>query len=190
MKTAVYCVYEHWRSDTNVCFYVGKGTTRRAFSFIKRNKKHRLIRDELLAKQMEVDVRILFSDLDEATAFDAEITRIKHWRDAGCELSNIHKGGPLVGSGEAWNKGLIGVQIVTNETKEKIRAALKGSKRPDDVVRKISFSKKGNTANSLVAKIKMSDAAKKRWEIAREIQRQNPHLTLTEIVRPNRVYGI
>ena len=190
MKNTTYCVYEHWRPDTNACFYVGKGTSKRAFSFTKRNKKHRLIRDGLLAKQMEIDVRILFLNLDEATAFDAEIARIKYWRDAGCELSNIHKGGPLVGSGEAWNKGLIGAQIVTNETKEKIRATLKGSKRPTSVGHKISCSKKGNTINSMSAKIKMSDAARKRWEAARYFQRQNPHLTLTEIVRPNRTYGI
>ncbi len=37
-----YCVYEHIRKDTNQCFYVGKGTLKRAYNQI-RNKHHNRI---------------------------------------------------------------------------------------------------------------------------------------------------
>ena len=37
-----YCVYEHIRNDTGQCFYVGKGTLKRANSR-KRNEHHNRI---------------------------------------------------------------------------------------------------------------------------------------------------
>jgi hypothetical protein len=91
----IHYVYEHWRPDTNVCFYVGKGSTRsnRAYDFKQRNKYHLRIIDKLNRQGMEVEVRIVTENLTKDESFNCEIARIAFWRSMGIELVNQTRGG-------------------------------------------------------------------------------------------------
>ena len=72
----MFYVYEHWRPDTNICFYVGKGSGSRAWSMRGRNKHHKSIVKYLGRMGLVVDVRIVVSDLLEEAAFAVERDRI------------------------------------------------------------------------------------------------------------------
>lgn len=85
-------VYEHWRPDTNVCFWVGKGTGRRARQF-KRNPHYDNIVAKLARLGMCVEVRMVESGLEEHEAFALEQTRITFWRERGDTLANRTSGG-------------------------------------------------------------------------------------------------
>jgi hypothetical protein len=88
-------VYEHWRPDTNQCFYVGKGTGRRAYAKgkNKRNLWWTRVVDKLQRDGMSHDVHIVKSGLTEAEAIALEIECIKFWREIGAELVNMTDGG-------------------------------------------------------------------------------------------------
>lgn len=45
----IFYVYEHWRPDKNVCFYVGKGKRNRAWHMFHRSRWHRSITSKLTA---------------------------------------------------------------------------------------------------------------------------------------------
>jgi len=89
-----YCVYEHWRPDKGECFYVGKGTRRRATT-IKRpdNPVHCRILAKLRGLGVDPEIRIFLSGLREDTAFLLEKIRIAYWRSVGSGLANITDGG-------------------------------------------------------------------------------------------------
>lgn len=88
----VFYVYEHWRPDKGVCFYVGKGKGKRAWDLKKqRNRYHKAITSKLISLGMAVDVRIIINGLSSATALSLEIDRIAIY---GIEnLSNMTRGG-------------------------------------------------------------------------------------------------
>lgn len=66
-------IYEHWRPDTNQCFYVGKGTGNRAYLFgVSRNEHHRRIVEKLRRNGMRVEVRIVMRDLSDEEALKCE----------------------------------------------------------------------------------------------------------------------
>lgn len=73
---ADFYIYEHWRPDRNVCFYVGKGRRRRAWNMLKRNFKHKSVQSKLTSIGLCVDVRIILTGLSEERAFQEEIERI------------------------------------------------------------------------------------------------------------------
>lgn len=85
-------VYEYWRPDKNVCFYVGKGHDKRAWEFRRRHHCGHIIR-KLQRSGLMVDVRIVCDGLQEAQALKLEIERIAMWRKAGVRLSNVTAGG-------------------------------------------------------------------------------------------------
>lgn len=74
------CVYEHWRPDTNVCFYVGKGPLRRSrdmgVSAGCRTAAHGAVQQEPKAKGLSVEVRIVAVGLDEIESLRFEMDRI------------------------------------------------------------------------------------------------------------------
>lgn len=105
-------VYEHWRLDTNACFYVGKGIGRRAWDMRKRNPHHRNITEKI---GDQVDVVIVAERLPETEAFKLETERIAHWRAAGYQLANLTNGG----------EGASGFSV-SAETKARISKAHKG----------------------------------------------------------------
>lgn len=100
----VYYVYEHWRTDKDECFYVGKGKRRRAYNMKWRNRFHKAIQGKLYREGFAVEVKIVASGLTEQEAFALEIERIKFWRDAGADLANMTDGGDGTSGLPAWNR--------------------------------------------------------------------------------------
>ena len=87
-------VYEHWRTDTNQCFYVGKGFKRRAWDFKRnRNLHHKNIVSKVLRNGFRVDVIIVEQFTSEEEAFFLEMKLIQNYADNGVGLSNQTKGG-------------------------------------------------------------------------------------------------
>ncbi len=88
-----YLVYEHWRTDTNTCFYVGKGQFKRAHNMSTRSERHRRITAKLRREGHEVVVKIVTDRLPEESAFALEKMRISYWRALGVGLINFTDGG-------------------------------------------------------------------------------------------------
>lgn len=140
-------VYEHWRPDTNCCFYVGKGHGDRAFRLNKRNRHHRHITRKLSELGLSVEVRIISDRMSEPDALAFEIERIKFWREAQGFLTNITDGGDGVSglvhsdqSKELMRLKRKAQKVVHSEaTRKKIaaanRIAHKGKKNPDHSAR-------------------------------------------------------
>lgn len=159
-----FCVYEHWRPDKQQCFYVGKGTPKRAhFLQRKENPRHLRIVEKLRRLGLRVEVKLIAVGLSEDAAFSLEIERIGFWRGAGVDLANLTNGG----------EGASG-QIQSQETRAKISAALLGVARPsrrgvklsDDHRAKISAGGIGRTLSiETRAKISASQKGKPRPEL-------------------------
>lgn len=121
-----FCVYEHWRPDTDQCFYVGKGTLQRARKIRrKENQWHARIVAKLATIGLLPQVIIVASGLAENEAFSLECERISYWRSIGGVLVNCTTGG----------EGAAGKEV-SPETREKIRAGLIGKSK--GVGRKLS----------------------------------------------------
>jgi hypothetical protein len=87
-------VYEHWRSDKNLCFYVGKGHGERAWAFQRgRNQRYKNIIAALARRGFRVIVKVIEADLSEDDAFALEVARIGFWRSRGVDLANMTDGG-------------------------------------------------------------------------------------------------
>lgn len=139
----VFYVYEHWRPDTDTCFYVGKGKGERAYKLKDRNNLHEKIVNKLSDLGMCVEIRLVASGLAEDDAFEIEKQRIAFWRENGVMLANFTDGGDGV-SGLCHSlktrqkmseraKGRPGVKSMlgrkhSEETKAKMRAAKLGKK--------------------------------------------------------------
>lgn len=90
-----YLVYEHWRTDTNMPFYVGKGNARngRAREIMRRQKRHRNVVEKVLREGGEIIVKIVEENLPEESAFAFEKMKIAYWRAMGAILVNHTDGG-------------------------------------------------------------------------------------------------
>lgn len=86
-------VYEHWRPDTGLPFYVGKGIRGRASSLRRRSVRHRHVLETLRQSALKVEVRKIFTYLDEKTAFTLEQAQIAYWRLHNVDLVNLTDGG-------------------------------------------------------------------------------------------------
>lgn len=127
-------VYEHWRPDLDVCFYVGKGNGRRANDMRRgRNRYHKFIQKKLSSIGSAVEVRIVYSKLSEEDAFRYEVERIAFWRSVGVELANMTDGG----EGPSGRKH-------TEEWKLENSKRNKGRKMPDEAKAKIAKALVGN----------------------------------------------
>lgn len=169
-----FCVYEHWRSDLNVCFYVGKGTRRRAFS-LERNDRHDKVVRKLFRIGANVEVRIVQGGLTEMAAFALERERISFWRTKHDHLTNMTDGGD----------GTSGYTF-SPEQREKIRAKALGRKVSEETRQKMSAAHTGQK-RSEATKIRMSEAAKisqkKRFE---KEKRDNPEKLLKKMIGMSR----
>jgi hypothetical protein len=85
-------VYEHWRPDLGVCFWVGKGTTFR-FRVFKRNRHYNNIVAKLKAAGLKVEVRFVATHLTDEEAYRIEIERLDLWKSQGVKLANKAAGG-------------------------------------------------------------------------------------------------
>ena len=146
----IYYVYEHWRPDTNQCFYVGKGKKKRAWSLKSRNRHHTSIVSKLTSLGLTVEVRIIIDGLSEETAFMVEKDLIaKYGRD---NLTNMTLGG----EGPTGRK-------VSEETKKKLKLIRTGKKPSKETRQKMSAAQ-GKTwigrQHSEEAKKKMAEAKK------------------------------
>jgi hypothetical protein len=83
-----YYVYGWWRTDTNVCFYVGKGCYNRAWNCHNRNHIFMKILDELYEKKLCPNVRIYKANLTSKEALKIERERMAYWAGRFITLSN------------------------------------------------------------------------------------------------------
>ena len=144
-----YVVYEHWRPDTNACFYVGKGKIRRARSFETRNDRYGKIVAKLKRAGLKPEVRIVLLDLDSDGALKAEIERIRQRRSEGVDLANYTDGG----DGAAGRRH-------SPETRAKIAARATGRKLSAETIAKMVLARTGQK-RTVETRAKQSASAKK-----------------------------
>jgi hypothetical protein len=138
LSTNIFYVYEHWRLDQDVCFYVGKGKGKRAWDLScrdgtnSRNRWHKFLIQKLHPRGL-LEVRLVFEQLEESHAFQLERERISHWRSNGIRLVNLTDGGA----------GSAGV-FVKAETRHKNSVARKGKKLSLEHRANIAKGKIGN----------------------------------------------
>lgn len=125
-------VYEHFRSDTNECFYVGKGTGSRAFQKKNnRNVHYMRVVNKLAASNHEVLIVIVRSDMTEDEALLFEMERIAFWREKNVALCNMTAGGD-------------GVRKPSPETVEKMKIA--SMRRWSDPAKRLEAARKTKEA--------------------------------------------
>ena len=132
-------VYEHWRLDRDECFYVGKGTGRRAYQSRSRNMHHRAITAKLLREGHAWEVRFVATNLTDEEACNIEKDRISFWKSLNIDLANITAGG--TGGNTRTSKTL------TEEHKRKISEAHKGKpkgKMSLEARKNLSLARMGN----------------------------------------------
>jgi hypothetical protein len=88
-----FMVYEHWRSDTDQCFYVGKGRRVRPTEMSTRSERHKRVVAKLKRDGHSVIVKIVDRNLPEVSAFLLERMRIATYRAKNIELVNFTDGG-------------------------------------------------------------------------------------------------
>lgn len=147
-------VYEHWRSDTGECFYVGKGCRGRAYVTKGRSLHHQNIMKRLVRLGLKLRVRILKRDLTEDQAFDLEIERIAFWRKKNVRLVNLSNGG----------EGQLGYHH-TDRTKRILSQMFTGRTHTDEARERIRLSKLGKPRPDLVGKA-VSEATRKKLSAA------------------------
>lgn len=125
-------IYEHWRPDKDVCFYVGKGCGRRSKVLYARGMHHERIARKLIRLGMPIEVRVVCKGLSETKAFILETKRIAYWRSIGIKLINRTDGG----------EGPSGYKMSISH-KRMLLIANKGRSRPTEVREKISKSLTG-----------------------------------------------
>ena len=120
-----YYVYEHLLPNSNIPFYVGKGSGDRAKSLCSRNKKwHEIVNNNTF------NVRFLIRNIDSELAYFVEKERIDQLKRLNIKLCNSTNGG---GSNYQYtedvknrmSKSLSGRKL-SNNTKQKIRNHNKG----------------------------------------------------------------
>ena len=130
----VFYVYEHWRTDRDECFYVGKGHGNRAYDMLRRNNYHKAIASKVRKFGFAVEVKIVASNLLEEEAYQLEVERIQFWKNSNIELANLSSGG---------RGGATGVKA-SEEKRKKISKSLKGHKVSDEQKKKHSETYKKN----------------------------------------------
>jgi hypothetical protein len=147
----MYYIYEHWRTDTNSLFYIGKGKGRRAYRMSYRSQWHNRIQEKLRSLGLDVEVRIVLTGLSCEEARHAETQHIKKCRETGVEIINMTNGGD----------GISGFKH-SRETREKMRlSALKAN--TEEVRRKKSVSRTGiKLSKEHREKISISNVGNKR----------------------------
>lgn len=131
----MFYVYEHWRTDRDECFYVGKGHGSRAFNFFSRNCHHKAIQEKAKREGFSIEIKIVARDLTEDAAYQFEIERIVFWKEAGIILANLAVGGRGGSAGVApWIKG----RKHTEATLKKMSAALIGKTRSAEHTAKLA----------------------------------------------------
>ena len=145
----MFYVYEHWRTDQNRPFYVGKGKGKRAYEMAKRNIHHKNIQKKIIENNYKIEIRIIESNLSEIAAFQLEKARIQMWRHIGYYLANFTNGGDGISgfshSKETREKMSKSAFLAnTDEVKHKKSKSMKGKIKSQSHCEKISLSNFGN----------------------------------------------
>lgn len=176
----MFYVYEHWRPDTNTCFYVGKGKDKRAWDMKKRNSYHKSIQSKLISLGLTVDVKIIVSNITEEASFLVERDLIMfHGRE---NLANMTDGGEGISNPSSetrkklslatrGNKNMLGKNHST-ETKIKISAAKMGHSVSMETRAKISAHSAGRKRNPMSPETKMKISLTKRAKRLNSVQAQ------------------
>jgi hypothetical protein len=140
----IFYVYEHWRPDTDTCFYVGKGKGRRANVMYSRNNHHTHIQKKLAGKGMCVEVRLVAEGLSEEEAFAIEVERIAFWLGEDIDLANLTSGGeggadPSEETRTKMRQAKIG-KTLTAEHKKKIAESTKVALNKEGMSEKLSIA--------------------------------------------------
>jgi len=88
----IFYVYEHWRLDTDACFYVGKGSGPRAYQRKSRNIHWWNIVNKIERSGFGYEIRLVATGLSEEQAFALEKERITFWSEI-VDLANKTLGG-------------------------------------------------------------------------------------------------
>jgi hypothetical protein len=152
-----YVVYEHWRPDLNVCFYVGKGKPRRSRRF-QRNSRYDRIVGKLARLGLRVEVRIIHAGISNERASALEIELIAAHRAAGTDIANFTDGGD---GSSGW--------VHTESALAKIRKKATGRRASEETKAKMSAARKGSK-RSAETKEKMRQAALKVQSAARKAE--------------------
>jgi hypothetical protein len=157
---SIFYVYEHWRPDKDVCFYVGKGKKKRAYSFVRGPRYNRVVK-KLSRLGMCVEVRLVHGALTEAEAFQVERERIAFWRSVSIELCNHTDGGD----------GTSGYKH-SDATRAQIAAKALGRKVSDQTRLKMRIKRRGVT-HSAETKAKIAASAKLSQKIRADKERSS-----------------
>ena len=180
----MYYVYEHWRPDKDICFYVGKGKGSRANSMKGRNKYHRAVQKKLHSLGMCVEVKIVKSGLSEEESFQIEKKQINFWKSNNVKLANLTNGGEGTAglkhskkSREKMSKDRIGRKL-SEETKKKVSEASKKRWLNEEYSNKMKLLAKNNNyfggkVHSDETRQKISAANFARWKKIKELKNVN-----------------
>lgn len=172
MSISDYYVYEHWRPDLNICFWVGQGRRRRAYDKNNHNADYDKVIEELKQQGLVAEIIFYAVQLSQERAIFLEIERIAFYRAKDtCYLTN-KSGGP----------GTLGIKAST-ETRALMSAKHKGKVLTEAHKQKIAIARIGlsygphseeHKAKIAAANLgkKMSDEAKAKMSIA---ARSRPH---------------
>lgn len=189
----IFMVYEHWRPDTGVCFYVGKGQANRARQMYKRNSYHRGIQKKLKALGLDVEIRIICEGMIERDALVLERERIALYPNG--QLTNLTIGGDgcsgykhmpehieKARARATGNKYNLGKKRPSLQTSERCRQARLKQSVPPILGYRFTPEQKAKLAVSGTKRFsghKHSDEAKERMRLA-GIGRKNPMTAATK----------
>lgn len=160
-KDKIYFVYEHWRPDTNECFYVGWGTASRSRHITRlHNKLHCAIVKKLKRLGLKVLIKVVASNIGPLRAVKLEMALIKFYGRRDMEegpLANRTDGGDGIAghrhSTESRKKISLGHDGTSRrgigwrhseDTKAKMSASSKGKQKSLEHKRSLSKANMGN----------------------------------------------
>lgn len=174
MDSLIFYVYVD-RTDDGRPFYVGKGTLERTKDVINRNELWKRI-----AKKHGQHREIVLATLDEGFAFDHESLLIAEYNTCvtygGWGANLVPRGGTWAGMRHSETSlARMRGRVVTAKTRDQIRRALVGRKRPEvagdnsatrraDVREKIRLNRRGKGTGE------QASSAKLTWELVRYIR--------------------
>lgn len=161
----IYYVYEHWRPDKDVCFYVGKGCNGRANDIRRKNRRHMRVVAKLARLGMCVEVRLVASGLTESKALIMEIQRIAFWRKLGVALANRTEGGQ--GTSGHRHSAVAKAKIsaanrrpCSPEKREKIAAKQRGVPKSPETCARMSWAHRGQPSPRKGVKLSQEEKAR------------------------------
>jgi hypothetical protein len=128
-----YYVYAHF-DQNNVCRYIGKGRSKRAWRHGQRSKRWR----EIFTENNQPIVKILANNLTEKQALESEIHLISEALKRGEKLLNVTAGGELF---EGWDER---ARSLLSEDRKGEKTWTYGIPRPEETKAKISATKRAN----------------------------------------------